>query len=135
MTEAQREAQRLGYEWEEIVAVEFDADLQTGSGNRVFAPLDVSGKRFLISAKNTVHQSFSLTKKVFDEAVEKVLGTKAAGGTDTIPLICIRLSDGTRIAALPMDDLIDMMKAPPELIEATKIENIRHTARTSSLLR
>lgn len=127
--------QQLGYEWEEIVADKFGASIQTGSGNRVFAPLDVSGRRFLISAKNTIHQSFSLSKKVFDEAVEKVLGTKSAGGADTIPIVCIRFSDGTEIAALPMDDLIDMMKAPPELIETTKQENIRATARRSSLLR
>lgn len=127
--------QQLGYEWEEKVSKDFDAPIQTGSGNRVYAPLDVAGRRFLISAKNTIHQSFSLSKKVFEEAVEKTVGTKSAGGTDVIPIVAVRLGDGTEIAVLPMEDLIALMKAPPELIESSKQDNIRHTARTPSLLR
>lgn len=131
---AAKTPQDLGREWESELARLVGGKVQKGSGNQVHIPLDVAGHTIIWSAKHTTHASFSISKRIIDEARMSVLGP-AAGALDRIDIIGYKLGDGTMRADLDLMEMIAWIREPPQLIPASKTDNIRATARVPSILR
>lgn len=126
--------QELGYEWEQDLARLVGGRVQKGSGSQVHIPLDVAGHTIIWSAKHTIHNSFSVSKKIIDEARLSVQGP-AAASLDRIDILAYKMGDGTMRADLDLLQMLAWIREPPALIPASKQDQIRATARTPGLLR
>lgn len=126
--------QQLGYEWDYELARMIGGERHAGSGNRIFARLDASGHGLVISGKYTSHASFSLGEHDLDEMARACIGPEAADPT-IIPILGVKYASGRKVAVMDLAQLVDWLRAPPELIPSTKQDQIRRTARTPSLSR
>lgn len=130
---AERTPQQKGYDWEKEVARRFGGEETVGSGNRNYARLDVTGKGLVISAKHTIHKSFSVTGDIINDARSVTMGPNGVDPS-IIPIVAVKLEpSGLEVAVLEMDELIEWLKSPPRLIEPTKTDNLRATARRNVL--
>jgi hypothetical protein len=123
--------QEKGYEWEREGATDLGAHLQTGSGNRAYAPLDASGREILVSFKYHDGLRSPVDHKVIAEARNAVLGARSAS-PDRIDIIGYQLGNGMKRADLDWMQFIAWIKEPPQIVEATPTERLRHTARLPS---
>jgi hypothetical protein len=126
--------QEEGYAWERQGAADLGAQLQVGSGNRSYAPLDAAGYELLVSFKYTGAIRSPIDKQAIEEARAAVLGARSAS-PGRIDIIGYKLGDGTRRADLDWMQFIAWIKEPPTLVPATKQENLRHSARLPSSAR
>lgn len=126
--------QDLGYAWEREGVADLGVQLQMGSGNRAYAPLDASGRELLVSFKYTSHLRSPVDRRVIEEARAAVIGARSAS-PGRIDIIGYKLGDGTTRADLDWMQLIAWIKEPPEIVAATKTESLRHSARLPSSMR
>lgn len=126
--------QDRGRQWEHDLVGLVGGKVQRGSGNRVYARLDVDGRDVLWSAKHTDHLSWSLSRAVFDDARSAVLGPTSIK-PDLTTIIATKLGDGTMIASLDLLELIAWIRKPPALIEPTREDAIKATAKVPPFMR
>lgn len=127
--------QQLAAEWECEVAVIFGGERQAGPGARGQLRLDVAGNQLVIEAKDTKHESFSVTTDMLEKALDRALGPASASPGVT-PIVAIRLGAARRrLAVVDLDVLAGWLVQPPGLVPASSQDQLRATARTSSLLR
>jgi hypothetical protein len=125
--------QEKGYAWEEEVARAFGGKLTTGSGNRNYARLDVTGQGFVISAKHTIHKSFSVSAETMQDARSVAMGPNGVDPS-IVPILAVKMEEsGLEIAVVEMATLIDWLRSPPELVPPTPMQNIRAQARRNPL--
>lgn len=137
-TEKQREAQRKGYEFDAELADLFGGTKHKGSGNRPYCKLDASAASgdvaVVISGKYVDAESGRLKEDDLDEALRATVGPEAASA-GVVPILATKFKSGRMVATLDLQTLIEWLTAPPQLVEATKQDEIRATARTPSFLR
>ncbi len=127
--------QKLAAEWEAEVAALVGGQTTPGSGNRMQARGDVGAFRLAVECKDTKHDSFQVTGDMLDE-IASIAGTDA----DALAVLAVRMRAETggrarRLAVIDLDALVDVLRAPPNLVPAAPQEQIRATARTPTLLR
>ena len=91
--------------------------IQPGSGDGATVKLDVRGDSVLWSCKATKHQSFSLTKALLEEAVR---ATHGPGGHGARPGVAVELGDGTVIAVMPAEEMVQMMTEDEPFVVSDK---------------
>lgn len=126
--------QELGFEFDYELARLIQGVRHVGSGNQAFQRLDASGHTLIFSGKYTSHASFSIKESDLDETLRAAIGPEAAS-TGLIPILATKFASGRIIATLDLLQLLDWIKSPPDLLPATKQENLRRTARTPAILR
>lgn len=131
---ADKTPQELGYEWDRELARIIQGQAHKGSGNRFYQKLDASGHELVVSGKHTTHASFSITDADLDEVVRGAYGPEAIK-PDVIPILAVKLGTGRMVAALDLMQLIAWIAAPPELIPATKQDQVRATVKVPPYLR
>jgi hypothetical protein len=121
--------QDRGRDWERE-----GARLVKGSGNLFYARGDVRGRELVWSFKHTDSARSPVDHFVIVDARSMALGPT---GTNhgALDIIAYQLGNGMRRADLDLAELVALLQAPPELIPATKQDNLRHTARTPPHLR
>lgn len=126
--------QELGYQWDAEVARLIGGERHPGSGNRVYRKLDASVGTLIFSGKHTVHRSFSVTDDDLDEAVRAVSGPEGLK-PGVVPILAVKLGTGRKVAVLDLETLVEWLQAPPQIIEPSKQDALRATARTPPFLR
>ncbi len=127
--------QEAGRRWERELAMIVGGKLQPGSGNAYYARGDLAnGGAIIWSAKATIHNSFSVSRAVIDDARTMALGPGSAS-SDVVDVLAYRLGDGTMRADLDLMQLVAWIAAPPEIVPASSMDGTRKAARTPSLLR
>lgn len=121
--------QDRGREWERNLARIVGAQLVKGSGNTFYARGDVRGREIIWSAKHTDHLSSPVNNAVIADARSMALGPT---GTNhgALDIVAYQIGNGVMRADLDLRELVEMLKAPPELIPASSQDNLRYTART-----
>ena len=113
----------------------FGGKRQSGPGARGQLRLDVAGNHLMIECKDTKHESFSVTTEMLDKAFDRALGPASASPGVT-PIVAVRLGvDRRRLAVVDLDVLAGWLAQSPGLVPASSQNQLRATARTSSLLR
>ena len=137
MTRFQRpgeKPQKTGRRFETFWASVFGVKPVKGSGALWYAKLDVAdGGSILWSCKHTDDASFRVSKALFREAEDAVIGQGGVGG-DTIPGLAVSV-DGEVIVALKAEDFLRMFKKNVKWIEPTKSEQKRARSKIPSILR
>lgn len=131
-------ASERGYAWDRELARRIGGERHAGSGNRVYAKLDASvGGVLLASGKHTDAESLRLTPAMVREGIAAVCGPEASSwGADSILAVHFGLDlHGPALAVLDLDLLVSWLKAPPQIIQASKEESLRATARIPPSLR
>lgn len=130
--------QQLGYEWDHEVAALFGGQRHAGSGNRVYQRLDASasggGASVVISGKYVDAASTRLKETDLDEALRATVGPEAANAL-VVPVLAFKFKSGRRVGLIDLDTLVQWVTAPPQIIQASKEDVIRATARTPTFLR
>lgn len=132
-----KEALKLGRDFEEDLIADFGLEPVPASGNQWFAKLDASGAGVRVSAKATKSATFTVSFHDLAELLEATLGP---GGTGEIPLMAIRLRAGSAdpvdLIVLQSNDFrrIASGEVPP-LITPDKTERKRALANVPELLR
>lgn len=127
--------QDRGRQWEKDGAKLVGGRLVKGSGNSFHARGDVkNGGQIVWSFKHTIHNSFSVTRDIIEDARSMALGPMAADSS-IIDVLAYKMGDGTMRGDLDLMTLIAWIAQPPEILPATKTDSIRATARTPNLLR
>ncbi len=115
---ASKTPREKGLEFERDFAKRLGGTLQPGSGNQWFAKLDVKGKSFLWSLKQTSKESFSITRNVLHEAVRAVIGP-GGRGDGTYPGLAVRIVDEDYII-MRASDFYDLVSSDVHIAEPTK---------------
>jgi len=114
--------QERGKEWEAELSEEFGLSLVPGSGNQWHSKLDISGKGARWSLKWTSKDSYRITKKDIQEALD---ATRSMSGTGEIPVWAFHFAD---------EDFIMVRKNDFKQIQAGEL-NIVPQKRTKTALR
>lgn len=135
------EAQDLGRAWDYEVARRSGGRRRPGSGNRLVSQLDSRTGLLLIEGKLTTADSIRLTPAMLEQARSATIGPEAMqGGYESVLALKMGVRSaadlpGPALAVLDLDLLLSWIKAPPEIVPATRQESLRATARTPSVLR
>jgi hypothetical protein len=127
--------QELGRQWERDGVKIVGGSLVKGSGNAYYARGDLkNGGEIVWSFKYASHMTSPVNGPVIEDARTMALGPT---GTNfgAVDVIAYKLGDGTMRADLDLMQLIAWIKEPPTIVAATPQDNLRHTARTPSILR
>lgn len=107
-----------GLQFEKEFAKRLGASLQPGSGNKWYAKLDVNGKSFLWSCKQTSKETFAISRSIMHEAIRGVIGPGGKGG-DSYPGLAVRIVDEDYIV-MRASDFYDIVSSGVEIIPPTK---------------
>jgi hypothetical protein len=132
------DAHDRGRDWDYEVARRTGGRRQPGSGNREYAQLDSRTGLLLVEGKLTEAESIRLSPDMLDQARSAVVGPEAMqGGYEYVIALHVGRGplDGPALAVLDLDLLIEWIKAPPAIVQATRQDELRATARRPSLLR
>ena len=126
--------QKTGRRFETFWASLFGVKPVKGSGSLWYAKLDVAdGGSILWSCKHTDDASFRVSKALFREAEDAVIGQGGVGG-ETIPGLAVSV-DGEVIVALKAEDFLRMFKKNVKWIEPSKGEQKRARSQIPAILR
>lgn len=131
------DAQARGYAWDRELARRMGGRPTRGSGNRVYSRLDAGSGLIIGSGKHTDADSFRVTAAMVDEATRAVMGPEAMqGGYQSFLAVHMGLDlSGPALALVDLDTLLEWIREPPGLLQATRQDQIRATARVPPFLR
>jgi hypothetical protein len=130
-------AQSRGYDWDRELARRIGGRAHVGSGNRPYQKLDAGSGLWIVSGKHTDAASFRLTSDMVHETTRAVLGPESMSG-GYLSALAIHMGldmRGPGILIMDLDQGIEWMRQPPNILPSTADADRRATTRVPPFMR